>query len=76
MAAWCSITISWDFKHLKKVKDTASLEWLKLKTGHPKDLAGEDVAQPELSYAAGVNIYCYNHYAEQYRASFLKTKEI
>lgn len=55
MTAWCSITISWDFKHFKKVKDTTSLEWLKLKTDHPKYHAGKDVAQPELSYAAGAS---------------------
>ena len=55
MTAWCSIAISWDFKHFKKVKDTTSLEWLKLKTDHPKYHAGKDVAQPELSYAAGAS---------------------
>ena len=72
MAAWCSITISWDFKHLKKVKDTASLEWLKLKTGHPKDLAGEDVAQPELSYAAGAGAKWFRPFWTQ-SDSFLKS---
>jgi len=32
--------------------------------------AGESVEKRELSYAAGGNIYWYNHYAEQYGVSF------
>ena len=55
MTVGCSPTISWDLKHFKKIKDTTSLEWLKLKIDHPKDHAGEDVAQLELSYTAGAS---------------------
>ena len=32
--------------------------------------AGESVEKRELSYAAGGNIYWFNHYAEQYGVSF------
>ena len=36
--------------------------------------AGESVEKRKLSYAAGGNIYWYNHYAEQYGVSFLKNE--